>query len=381
MIVGRVEKFMFMSRIVNHLLRCPFLLLAICFLSLTLQAQDRFSDNLSLSFNYHYGFMLPEYSNIVYLAKAPVQSASVNLSKRTNGKNDWEHLYHFPEYGLSLFYSTLGNDRVNGREIALFPFFRLNIISGRKLRLYNETGIGLAYATKRFDLNDNYLNVAIGSHLNIHFDFKLGLDYKVAPRIQWNAGVSFDHFSNSNTKEPNLGLNYATVFTGLQYRVGDELPQQERTLSPHEKRFYYEFIYSAGGKYPRAVGSKMYFTSSATFEIKWAPFRALHFGIGPDLFYDTSTEAEMLTVELKNFRKAYQFRSGIHVSQELVYNKFSLILQEGFYLLLTDHVEKNVMYNRGIIRFRVSENFFVQLAMKSHLQILDYPEIGLGVRW
>jgi hypothetical protein len=371
-----------MLKIVNHLLNCRFIFFILtCFLTANLPAQSRFSDNLSLSFNYHYGFLLPEYSNLIYLAKAPLQSASLNLSKKTSGKNDWENLYHFPEYGLSLLYSTLGNDQVNGREIALFPFFRLNIVSGKKLCFYNETGLGLAYVTKRFDLENNYLNVAIGSHLNIHLNFKLGLNCKVTPRVQWNTGVSFDHFSNSNTKEPNLGLNYVTAFTGLQYRVGNELPQQERKLSPHEKRFHYEFVYSAGGKYPRAVGSKMYFTSSATFEIKWAPLKALHFGIGPDLFYDTSTEAEMLTIELRNFRKAYNYRSGIHVSQELIYNKFSVILQEGFYLLLTDHVDKNVMYNRGIIRYRFSDGFFVQLAMKSHLQILDYPEIGLGIRW
>jgi hypothetical protein len=89
----------------------------------------------------------------------------------------------------------------------------------------------------------------------------------------------------------------------------------------------------------------------------------------------------MLTLELNNHKKLYDFRSGIHFSQEVVYNKFSIIIQEGFYLVLKDQVEQHVMYNRGIIRYRITDRFLVQLAMKSHIHILDYPEIGVGIRW
>lgn len=344
-------------------------------------AQEKFTDNLSLSINYHHGFLLPEYSYLLYLVKDNIQSASVTLSKRTTGKNVWEHLYKYPEYGVSLFYSTLGNDEVHGREIALFPFFNLNIVSGRKVDFYNQTGLGISYVTRNFDLEDNYLNVAVGSHVNIHFTMKLGINYKTRGKIGGQAGLSFDHFSNSNMKEPNLGLNYVSLYAGLKYALGEQRPNSPREITPHMKDLEWELIYSAGGKHPRAMGSKKYFTSSGTLELKWKPFRAVHFGVGADIFYDNSTEAEMLTLEMKNYEKIDDFRSGIHFSQEFVYDRLSLIIQEGFYLLLTDKVEKNVMYNRGIVRYRISDHAFVQLAMKSHLHILDYPELGLGFKW
>ncbi|MEX1238856.1 MAG: acyloxyacyl hydrolase, partial [Cyclobacteriaceae bacterium] len=289
--------------------------------------------------------------------------------------------YNYPEYGLSLFYSTLGNDRIHGREISIFPYFRLDIISGKRFDLYNETGIGLAFVSRKFDLQENPLNIAVGSHVNIHFNLKFGFQYKTAGRLKLHSGLSFDHFSNSNAREPNLGLNYATLYAGVKYRLGEQSEKMEHLLEAPERSYHYEFIYSAGGKHPRAVGSDLYFTSSATFEFKWEPFRVLHFGVGADLFYDTSTEAEMLTLELKNYRGLFDFRSGIHFSQEFVYNKFSLIIQEGIYLLLRDEVDQNIMYNRGIMRYRISNRFFVQLAMKSHLHILDYAELGLGIRW
>jgi hypothetical protein len=315
------------------------------------------------------------------LVEDNVQSFSINLLRKTTGKSFWEQVYNYPEYGLSLFYSTLGNDRIHGREISIFPYFRLDIISGKRFDLYNETGIGLAYVSRKFDLQENPLNIAVGSHVNIHFNLKLGFQYKTAGRLKLHSGLSFDHFSNSNAREPNLGLNYATLYAGVKYRLGEQSEKMEHLIEAPEKSYHYEFIYSAGGKHPRAVGSDLYFTSSATFEFKWEPFRVLHFGIGADLFYDTSTEAEMLTLELKNYRGLFDFRSGIHFSQEFVYNKFSLIIQEGFYLLLRDEVDQNVMYNRGIMRYRISNRFFVQLAMKSHLYILDYAELGLGIRW
>ena len=357
------------------------LLILFNFLLTHVNGQTEHKDGLSVSANYHYGFILPEYSSLLYLVRDNVQSFNVDISKKTTGKNYWEQLYNYPEYGLSLFYSSLGNDQVHGREISVFPFFRLDIISGRRFDFYNQTGLGVSYVTRKFDLEDNYLNIAVGSHFNIHFNLKLGVQYNMPGRLKLNSGISFDHFSNCNAREPNLGLNYATLYTGLKYRVGDKSEKLTGEIETHKNGHHYEFIYSPGAKHPRAVGSQIYFTSSGTFEVKWEPFHAFHVGVGADLFYDPSTEAEMLTLEMKNYRKLYDFRSGIHFSQEVVYNNFSLILQEGFYLLLTDKVNRHVMYNRGIFRYRLSNHFFVQLAMKSHLHILDYPEFGLGIRW
>jgi hypothetical protein len=289
-------------------------------------------------------------------------------------------LYNYPEYGVSVFYTTLGNDQVNGREFGLFPFFRLNIISKNRFNLYNQIGTGLSYVTRKFDLQNNYLNVAIGSNLNIHFNFKLGVSYQVVKKMQLQSGLSFDHLSNGNLSEPNLGLNSLTAYAGIGYFIGQQSEKKKLEIEPYTSSHHLEFIYSVGGKHPRSLNSKLYFTSSATFEYKWEPFRVLHLGVGADLFYDTSTGAEMQASNLM-YKAVDDFRTGLHLSQEFVYNRLSLIIQEGFYMILTDQVNHYPMYNRGVVRYRPTEKFFFQLSMKSHLNILDYPEIGLGLRW
>ena len=344
-------------------------------------AQEKFTDNLSLTANYHQGVIIPEYTNIGYLVQEKVGSVSLNISKKTSGKTDWEQVYKYPEYGISVLYSTLGNEKVHGREIGLFPYFGLNIISRKKFTLYNQTGFGMGYITRKFDLKNNYLNIAVGSHLNFHVNFKFGASYEIAKKIRLHTGVSFDHFSNGNLSNPNLGLNFVTLYSGVGYLVGSATDRTKREMERYKRSHHYELIFSPGMKHPRVNSPKYYFTSSLTFEYKWKPFRAVHFGVGGDLFFDSSSKIEMGTANGTDFKKSDNFRSGIHVSQEFVYSRLSIIFQEGVYVVLTDHVNQNVMYNRGIVRFRPMDNFFVQISMKSHLNILDYPELGLGFKW
>jgi hypothetical protein len=64
----------------------------------------------------------------------------------------------------------------------------------------------------------------------------------------------------------------------------------------------------------------------------------------------------------------------------LRYRKFSLSIQEGFYIGLKENTEGKPMYNRGIIRYRISDKLWVRIAMKSHLVVLDYPELGVGIK-
>ena len=340
-----------------------------------------FFDHLSITATAHKGFVLPEYEYFLFVVQDYVQSVSLNFSKRTTGKNDWEQLYRFPEYGISLFYSTLGNDQVYGREIALFPFFKYHLYSRKGFSFDHQVGLGIGYVTKKFDMEENYRNIAVGSHMNIHFNFGLDLKYLLAKKYQLCTGISFDHFSNGNLKEPNLGINSLTAYLGLGYIVGNSYQPVEHALEPHRKNHHIELIYSIGGKYTRLYESIYYFTCSGTVEYKYEPFQIFHVGIGADIFYDSSTERVMNALQLGDYKKKYDFRTGIHVSQEIVYNKVSLIIQEGVYLLLVDNVEHNIMYNRGIVRFRLTDHILVNISMKSHLQVLDYPELGLGYRF
>jgi len=342
--------------------------------------QSKRTNDLKLSLNYHRGFSLPEYSFINYITTDPITSLSFQISKETTGKNEWEQLFNYPEYGFSFFYSNLGNDNLIGKSFALNYFFRVNFINRKRFQIYNQTGMGIGYLTKKFDLVENYQNVGIGSHVNAHFNLRLGANFKIRPKIDTQFGLSFDHYSNANSADPNLGLNLVTAFAGMTYRLGHITERQKTELPKHLKKNNFEIVQSFGGKQTRSLSGEFYYTSSLSGGINRAFFRGFHAGVGGDVFYDQSTKI-VIESQGGTFKPSDNFQTGIHFSQEFRYNRFSLILQEGIYLGLVNKGIRKTMYNRGIVQFRVNEHFIIRAAMKSHLHILDFPEIGIGYKW
>jgi len=341
-------------------------------------AQDDSSKHLSFRTNLFYGDVLPEYNFYNYLIQKPALGVECSLIKRTTEKSMWHQLYNFPEYGLTFFYTTIGNKDVFGNEVAVFPYVKFFLIDRRIFKLTNELGLGAGYVTKKFNLQTNYENVAIGSHFNVHFNLKLGTTWVLTDKMSLNAGLSFTHFSNANMAEPNLGINLVSVFSGINYTLGQKVKVEKKELEKHLTKHEFAFIYAPGGKHARALQSKIYFTSSISAEYKYHWKRKLHVGTGLDLFYDSSTKAEMGASSGEDYKPVYDLKSGIHISQEFVYNRFSLILQEGVYVGLIDHIDGSDFYNRAILRWKFNDHFLMNISMKSHLYILDYPELGFG---
>jgi hypothetical protein len=356
-----------------------FLIILLTIARQTAFAQEKapLSHNLWVRVDGHYGFVIPEYKHFNLLVNKPTQALEISLFKRTTGKTDWEQLYKYPEYGLTLQYTSLGNNEILGHEIGLFPFVQSFIIRKPKFQFTHLFGLGLGYATKRFDIETNYNNISVGSHLNIHFNFKLGTRFVLSPKWSFQSGLSFTHYSNANMAEPNLGVNLFSAFAGISFAAGQQDDFKKTEITQHTPKHEFAFIYAAGGKHTRALQSTIYFTSSLSGEYKYHWKRKLHLGVGADFFYDSSTETEMGAGSAVH-KPIDDFRTGLHLSQELVYSKFSFILQEGMYLGLTDQVNNAKMYNRAILRWKFTDHFLMSVSMKSHLHILDYPELGFG---
>ncbi len=340
-------------------------------------AQTKFTDNLNGMLNFHYGYNLPEYPFITSITESPIKSVDFCLFKETAGNNLWEQLYHYPAYGISFFYSTLGNDKVFGREFGLTYFYKVYFITKNHFRLFNRAGIGLSYVNRKFDLKNNYLNVAIASNVNIHFNFGFGADYEISDKLRLTSGLSFDHLSNGNTSEPNLGLNYLTGYGGLIFSLGAKTEKKTHQIETHVKENSFVIFASVGGKHSRALVASYYETSSFSFEFNRSLTRMLHFGLGSDLFYDSSVESSMRKNK-QEYQKKYSINTGIHLSQSIAYNNISFAIQEGVYLFFTEHVGNYPIYNRIVLQYQINHHILVRLAMKTHLHILDFPEIGVG---
>ena len=330
---------------------------------------------------YHHGYMLPEYAFINYLVNQPVRAVEMSLYKRTTGRTLWEQLYRYPDYGLSVMYSTLGNHDVFGEYTALFPWYRIHFIDTHAFSLYYRLGVGLCYVDRVFDPEHNYRDRAIGSRLNIFFNLETGARILLYRQLWLTLGTGFNHLSNANLKEPNFGLNDLTFYGGFSWtptpsevRISREVPEVNRQTDHY-------LTLSAAPRHVRSVEGNRYLVSSLSFDINRRLWHKVKLGAGADLFYDSSTKTEMETRGLQGYRGSYDYRSGIHLSQEFMYDRLSLIFQEGRYVFLGDHITGWTMYTRGIIQFRFTDHLMARLSMKSHFFVLDHPELGIGYRW
>lgn len=341
--------------------------------------QEKFSDNLKASVNLQYGFALPEYTFVSYFTDSYIHSLELNLIKETTGKNYWEKLYNYPEVGLSLFYTSLGNDSLFGQAYSLNYFFKLKLIDRKKFSFYNRTGIGLGYLTRHFNFSTDKSNVAIGSHVNVHFAFKWGLNYKVSDAFVLNGGLSFDHFSNGNSVDPNRGLNNFTGFLGASYYLGRRTERFDPSFDTLQKVNYWEIFANIGGKQPRSLSSGYFMTSSLSVSLTRSFFRAVHFGVGADLFYDSSVPG-VLRDQGEVVKSSDSYQTGFFISEQFIYNRIRIALVEGVYIGLKNKVYNKPVYTKAFIQYAVTKKFSVRITMKSHLQILDYPELGIGIK-
>ncbi|MEP6794855.1 MAG: acyloxyacyl hydrolase [Saprospiraceae bacterium] len=353
------------------------LLLMLLLLNKTSFGQAGFPKDLYLKAAYRPGFVLPEYTLFSYLVEDYVHSFELSISKQTTG-GDWAQVYHYPEYGFAFQYSTLGNNQVFGHEISLYPYFTIHIVDAGKFSFMNQIGLGLGIVNKKYDQEKNPYNVAVGTNVNLHFNFELNAQYQVQRKIFLFTGICMDHLSNGNLGEPNLGINYMTFNTGVRYLPGEKNERNHIELEKHIPTTQAAIIFAAGSKHARSFQARSYFISSLSFEVKRKLTRIFYPGIGADIFYDGATQAEVLNFGDRPYKSIDDFKTGIHIEEELVFNKFSIALQEGFYIGLTEKAFNNKTYNRFIIRHRVGDKLFVQLAMKSHVAVLDFLEFGIG---
>lgn len=350
------------------------------FTSIFASAQDKFSDNLTISGNYQFGFMLPEYAILGHTITDPAQSIDLSIYKERYGKNKYEQIYGYPQIGLSLFYTSLGNREIYGDAVALGYFFRLNIINKKRFQFFNRLGIGMGYITQKHDMESNHLNVVIGSNWNIHFNARLGTRFHLTDQFSLNAGVSFDHFSNGNISEPNIGLNGLTAYTGVNYLIGKKMDRITNDISNFKRTHSMEVFANGGLKRTRAFLSRYYVALSGAFDYNYQLSHIFALGAGADLFYDSSIKPQ-LEKSGETIEALDNFQTGIHISQSLIYKKFWFTLQEGVYVGLTNQLHGKPAYIRGMVRYFINEHFSARVSMKSHLNILDYPDIGIGYKF
>lgn len=347
----------------------------------TVHSQTNNFSDIKMSAKYHYGLLLSEYPFFYYLVNDNIEAFEYNIQKEASGKKLWHKVHKYPSLGISLFYSGLGNDSIFGKAFTINPYIQFKLSERKKFELKYRLGVGLCYVTHHFDFQENYHNIAVSSPFNIWFNAELSAYYHINPIISFTTGIAFSHISNANMSQPNFGLNNLTLFSGIQANINHTEKIYDYEIPKFKCKNEYSVITAGGIKHTRRFSEQFYFAGSVSFDYKRVLGHKFSLGAGSDLFCDTSIPDEMRREGKTDIKDIYKLKTGLHASQELIMGRLSLIIHEGIYLLLKDELNNNVMYNRGILRYKFSDHFFVNLGVKSKIVVLDVIEIGIGYYW
>lgn len=369
-------------------LRIVLLVLIQWLLSFALTAKDNRGippRNRGWNFSPHYGYIVPHTSQMVHLIQGHAYGFFTSYYKPVNNTKMWHSAYNFPEQGVDFGYINTGNLRQLGSQFALkywldLPLNRsridLNPESKNGYRHWIGLGLGVGYTTRIWDLETNHQSAVLGSQINASLNLQYAMRLFDFNRGEVRFGLRISHFSNGAFQLPNLGTNNAALFLAYHFRSteGQNLIPQE-IIIPEKHRFT---IAASGGlkEIPPPTGKKFGVGVLSLLAEKRISYKS-SFGIGTDVFYNSSLHELMERKEEGKVNKSMALQNGWLVSYTMHFDDFELKMQQGVYVL--DHWKVDgTFYHRFGLRYRINEHVFASVMLKTHFAKADYGEFGMG---
>ncbi|MBL0341914.1 MAG: acyloxyacyl hydrolase [Bacteroidetes bacterium] len=344
-----------------------------------LKAQIASETKFAISLTAHRGFLIAHRPLIAPLQKDNVHGLEGNIKLRTDGSQNWQKIYGYPEMGLSFAIWDLGNKEKLGIGFTVVPYLDFPLSKGNKHAFDLKFGWGIGYVEKTFDASENYKNVAIGSHLNCALMLQPQYKLKISEKLKFGAGLSLTHFSNGSITTPNLGINLSSITASIIYNLGEKVHIKDPQLPTFIKSTRVTIFGSGSVKQVYPAQGKNFFACTLSGNITRQKTRKSGIGGGADIFYDQSIHQKLEERDLKLNNSLETLKAGIHGSYELVISDVSLMLSMGGYLY-TKLKNDGYFYHRIAVRYRINKKMFVCMNLKSHWGKADYIEWGIGFR-
>lgn len=339
-------------------------------------AQSQFRASVA----YQRGFLLPHHANMQHLPNHAAQAIELRVSHQTTGYKPWQRLYKSPSIDYTVKFFNLGNESVLGYSIGSAVIFSKPLVRSGRFRWNLEIGAGPGFISKPFNIQTNYRNNAIGSHLNAFIVAGTQIEYKFSTFVRLNASLSFNHFSNAAFTPINLGLNYPMASIGLAYKPDFKLKSRLPIDSVLAKQpSFWQWSINSGLKHNNIQREKLFPCISFNADRVFGLTKKSSVSAGLDVFYnaaviDVKKELGLSTTFLSNIQ------AGPHVTYNLNIDKMMLMAGMGVYAI-DQFKQEGLTYNRFGLRYYFTEHLGVNLSLKTHLFTAEYFELGIAHRF
>jgi hypothetical protein len=353
----------------------------------TLGAQLDSASNWNLAISPHAGFVIPHHKSIAHLIQGHSYGCHLYAKKIVSGSKYWHEAYNVPEHGVDLTFTNTGNPQQLGQQYSVSYLLNLPLnrkryvedylrISTPGYRHWIGLGLGVGYATKRWDLETNHQAAVLGSQGNVAISLQYSGRMAAFKQGEIRAGIRLSHLSNGAFQLPNLGTNNAGLF--VSYVAGRPRSSYMKVMAnPIVERYIMSCGLVAGLKeIPPPTGRKYVATVFSLLGERRVSYKSA-FGLGVDFLFDSSSKPLVEQRKDVVVRNNEAIQMGALFSYSLFFDRFSLKIQQGYYLV--DRLRLNgALYHRVGLRYSIGKNMYAQLTLKTHFAKADYGEVGIG---
>lgn len=356
---------------------------------------------------YAQGEVLPHRENVASVGPLALRSLVLDYSRQTGAGQSWAAAHRYPALGLSAYYNQFASPSL-GFGFSLLPHlhYRFALFGSRRWYGHYHLGFGVAWLSERYDSLRNPDNQNISTPLNVAFDFRLGLNYRLNPQWHLRLQGGLLHYSNGASRLPNYGINLSQWQLGLEYRWGkaQALPSPSTQAKPWQREGL--LLLMQAGRRQLLEDLQYYPVQNFNLEQNWRVNEATRLGLGLAVFNDATHQEYRAWADKWGDgedpdRAWYQsLNAGPYLNYELVFNRFSALLQTGFYLLgayrpfeaTIDYdgdgvdfvhrvrLNRTYLFNRVGFRYCLGQHYLFNLSLKTHLFQAQYIELGIGYR-
>lgn len=338
------------------------------------------------------------------------QALSLQYGIETDGSKLWQQIYGYPTWGFGFYSVNFFSPNELGTPSAIYTFIEAPLFRRFKRWSINyEVGFGLTYNWKKFDIETNAFQYAIGSSNTVFIDAGLNIDILLGKRFNLTGGFTFTHFSNGATRVPNLGINLVAPRVGLKYMFKDrpdyikiDVPVYKDTwewivlMAASSKQMAFKVTSNSDTSYVAETYGIFTLSSGINRQIS----HKIKFGVGVDIGYDGAYNSYISYADNKSTGRldagSNKLAFGAYGSFELVVNRLSVVVQPGWYLYRDEwqipdatppegisypRRKPGSSYQRIGLKYHVFENVFAGINVRAYdFSIADYIEWNIGYR-
>lgn len=297
----------------------------------------------------------------------------------------WRRHHPKARLGYSLWGLDPGNSAVLGQALAAMPVLRFTFWQRKNWRAHALYGSGIAFINQTFHPIQNPTNIAMGARLNSVTLLQIGMACQLPSGLGLQLDMIGQHYSNSNVRIPNLGLNVVGASLGVQYGAPpistitiprDSLRKGAWRMAGKIGRGFTGSKTPGGPTYPVWVGSA-YVTRTRKQRLRWrAGFEAFH------------TESVLAFAQNQDIRTVNLRRDGWGLiafgGAEFLFGHAALVAQLGPYLrrpfqmdflLYTKWGGQFYLHNQHIHQ---GPSPYLGVYVHAHSGEADFAEVALG---